>query len=138
MAEQTIGDYTRIYLGRGLYGQPLAAPDTDQLELGVSLLDMGEELETAVRFPEHLLAGLAVDRPDAAAVPPGTLYSATDDAIVYQSDGTSWTAWATGGGGGGASASDTACWLPLTTTVAGDDVLVFDADHSLIPTLIPL
>lgn len=39
--------------------------------------------------------------------------------------------------GGGASPSDTAAWMPLTTTVAGDDVLVFDADHSLIPTLVP-
>ena len=35
-------------------------------------------------------------------------------------------------------ADDTQVWLPLTTTVAGDDVLVYDADHSLIPTLIPL
>jgi hypothetical protein len=138
MAEQTIGDYTRIYLGRGLYGQPLAAPDTDQLELGVSLADMGEELETALRLPEHLLSGDVADRPAAAAVPAGTLYSATDENVVYQSDGTAWTAWATGGAGGGATPSDSACWLPLTTTVAGDDVLVFDAGHSLIPTLIPL
>jgi hypothetical protein len=29
-------------------------------------------------------------------------------------------------------------WLPLTTTdAAGDDMLVFDADHSLIPTFVP-
>ncbi len=34
-------------------------------------------------------------------------------------------------------ASDTEVWMPLTSTVSGDDVLVFDADHSLIPTLIP-
>lgn len=38
---------------------------------------------------------------------------------------------------GGATPSDTSVWMPLTTTVGGDDVLVFDADHSLIPTLIP-
>jgi len=38
----------------------------------------------------------------------------------------------------GATADDTACWMPLTTTVGGDDILVFDADHSLIPTLVPL
>jgi hypothetical protein len=38
---------------------------------------------------------------------------------------------------GGAGVHDTACWMPLTTTVAGDDVLVYDANHSLIPTLIP-
>jgi hypothetical protein len=40
--------------------------------------------------------------------------------------------------GGGDPADDTAVWMPLTTTLAGDDVLVFDADHSLIPTLTPL
>lgn len=32
----------------------------------------------------------------------------------------------------------TQVWLPLTTTLAGDDVVVFDADHSLIPTLVTL
>lgn len=39
---------------------------------------------------------------------------------------------------GGDPADDTHVWMPLTTTVGGDDVLVFDADHSLIPTLVPL
>lgn len=33
---------------------------------------------------------------------------------------------------------DAQVWMPLTTTVGGDDVLVFDAGHSLIPTLIPI
>ena len=28
-------------------------------------------------------------------------------------------------------------WLPLSSTVAGDDVLVYDAGHSLIPTSVP-
>jgi hypothetical protein len=42
-----------------------------------------------------------------------------------------------GGGGGGAGPADAAAWMPLTSTVGGDDVLVFDADHSLIPTLVP-
>lgn len=32
-------------------------------------------------------------------------------------------------------ASDTAAWMPLTTVVAGDPVLVWDGDDSLIPTL---
>jgi hypothetical protein len=34
-------------------------------------------------------------------------------------------------------ALDPAVWMPLTTTVGGDDVLVFDADDSLVPTLVP-
>jgi hypothetical protein len=56
-----------------------------------------------------------------------TKTSATDYATNWQTPS---------GGGGGSPASDTAVWMPLTTTLAGDDVLVFDADHSLIPTLI--
>lgn len=37
-------------------------------------------------------------------------------------------------------ASDTLVWMPLTTTAIGpgDDVLVFEADGGLVPTLIPL
>jgi Concanavalin A-like lectin/glucanases superfamily len=31
--------------------------------------------------------------------------------------------------------ADTQVWMPLTTTVGSDDVLVFDANHQLIPTL---
>lgn len=34
-------------------------------------------------------------------------------------------------------ADDTAAWMPLTTVVSGDPVLVWDGDDSLIPTLIP-
>lgn len=95
MAEQIIGDYTRIYLGRGLSGEPVT-PETDQIEMSVNLFDLGEELETAMRFPQHLLTGLLADRPDPAAVPPGTLYSA-DDGVIYQSDGAAWAEWAAGG-----------------------------------------
>lgn len=41
-------------------------------------------------------------------------------------------------GSGGAGPSDTRAWLPLSTTnSSGDDVLVFDDDHSLVPTLVP-
>jgi hypothetical protein len=46
--------------------------------------------------------------------------------------GVKWATPATG-----VPADDDAVWMPLTTTVGGDDVLVFDADHSLIPTLVP-
>jgi Concanavalin A-like lectin/glucanases superfamily len=34
--------------------------------------------------------------------------------------------------------TDTKVWMPLTTTVGTDDVLVFDANHQLIPTLTPI
>ena len=37
-----------------------------------------------------------------------------------------------------ASGGPSTVWLPLSTTNAnGDDVLVYDDDHSLIPTLVP-
>jgi hypothetical protein len=141
MAEQIVADYTRIYLGRGLDGEPLAAPDSDQIEISVNLDDLGEEFETAMRFPEHLLVGEEADRPDAAAVPAGALYSATDTGIVYQSDGSTWAAWATsgtgGGDGGGAAPTDTAGWMPLTTVLGGVPDLVWDASDSLIPTYTP-
>lgn len=39
---------------------------------------------------------------------------------------------------GGDPADDTSVWMPLTSTVGGDDVLVFDADSNLIPTLTPI
>ena len=38
----------------------------------------------------------------------------------------------------GDPALDTAVWMPLTSVVAGEPVLVWDADDSLVPTLIPL
>jgi hypothetical protein len=34
--------------------------------------------------------------------------------------------------------TDTKVWMPLSTTVGGDDVLVYDASHQLIPTLTPI
>ncbi len=47
-----------------------------------------------------------------------------------QSTGVHWATPSTGNPSG-----DTQVWLPLTSTVGGDDVLVFDASHQLIPTL---
>lgn len=45
------------------------------------------------RFADHLLVGVIADRPVATAVPVGTLYAATDEGIVYQSDGADWANW---------------------------------------------
>src|SRR5262245_8135230 len=47
----------------------------------------------STRFADHLLVGIADDRPVATAVPVGTLYSSTDEGVVYQSDGTDWANW---------------------------------------------
>jgi hypothetical protein len=42
-----------------------------------------------------LLHGVAASRPAANAVAGGTVYSATDTGAISQSDGSSWTTWAT-------------------------------------------
>jgi hypothetical protein len=128
-----------FYVGRGLRGEVLE--HDGNVELSVDLTDLGDEFETAMRFPQHLLVGALVDRPPADEVPVGALYSA-DDGTVYQAvyqtvDGTvDWETWATAGGGG-ASPADTAGWMPLTTVVGGVPELVWESTDSLIPTYGP-
>lgn len=51
------------------------------------------------RFADHLLEGDHASRPDATDVPVGTLYACSDHALIYQSDGATWSTWATLGGG---------------------------------------
>jgi hypothetical protein len=46
-----------------------------------------------------LLSGTFAARPAANTVAGGTLYSATDTGVIYQSDGSSWTTYATTGSG---------------------------------------
>ena len=132
-----------FYVGRGLRGELLE--EDGNVELSVDLTDLGDEFETAMRFPQHLLVGALADRPPPDEVPAGALYSA-DDGTVYQAvyqaaDGTTdWETWATagtGGGGGGTSPADTAGWMPLTTVLGGVPDLVWDADNNLIPTYGP-
>jgi hypothetical protein len=41
-------------------------------------------------------------------------------------------------GGSGSSISDNQAWMPLTTVFDGEPQLVWDANNSLIPTLVPL
>ncbi len=53
------------------------------------------------RFTDHLLTGDHPSRPSASAVPTGTLYSCTTHSLIYKTDGTAWSTWATLGGGGG-------------------------------------
>jgi len=126
-----------FYVGRGLRGEVLE--DDGNVELSVDLTDLGDEFETAMRVPQHLLVGALVDRPNPDEVPVGALYSA-DDGVVYQAvyqaaDGTvDWNTWATGGGGFD-PATATSWWFPL---VDSDGTCVLDDNGALIPTLIPL
>ena len=71
--------------------------------------------------------------PDSSLGGNGDYYIDNDTGTVYVKEGGAWSPVYIPPG---AMSTDTSCWLPLTTTVAGDDVLVFDADYSLIPTFI--
>lgn len=71
------------------------------------------------RFIDHLTTGIHSARPAANAVPTGSLYSCTTHGLVYQTDGTSWSTWATLGG-----------TLPVTTK---GDLLGFDSAAARIP-----
>ena len=93
------------------------------------------------RFADHLLDGTHASRPAATAVPSGTLYSCSDHALIYQSDGATWATYATLGTAGGiavglldakgdliaASAADTAAKL---TAGANNKVLTADSAQS--------
>jgi len=67
----------------------------------------------------------------------------TDVDISSPSDGDVPT-WDSGTGtwiagpGGGFPVDDTSIWMPLTTIMDGEPVLVWDGDDSLIPTLLPI
>jgi hypothetical protein len=56
------------------------------------------------RFADHLLTGSHASRPAGTAVPAGSLYSCTTHGLIYQSDGTTWTTYATLGGTGSVAA----------------------------------
>jgi len=64
------------------------------------------------------LTGDHASRPAASAVGVGSLYSCTTHDLIYQSDGSSWTTWATVGGGGGGGGGLTHTYYGRTTTGA--------------------
>lgn len=68
-------------------------------------------------LPGLLATGDHASRPAASAVGTGALYSCTDHALVYQTDGSSWTTWASLGGGG----------IPETLIDAAGDLIVGSA-----------
>lgn len=62
----------------------------------------------ATTFADHLLGpDTHANRPAATAVPSGTLYSCSDHSLVYQSDGATWSTWATLGTSGAYSPGGT-------------------------------
>lgn len=69
-------------------------------------------------FAGHLLDGIHASRPAATDVPAGTLYSCSTHGLVYQSDGATWSTWATLG------AAET---LPATIMDAKGDLIAASA-----------
>lgn len=133
------GRFNKITVGTGLDGTD-NGDDSITLTVDLSELDHGS------------LGGLGDDdhtqyvRKDTLTTK-GDLYAATGASsparLAVGTDGQRLTARSSAAGGvawedPADPSSDTKVWMPLTTTVAGDDVLVFDADHSLIPTLTPI
>lgn len=59
-----------------------------------------------ITIPGMFLTGDHASRPAATAVGSGSLYSCTDHSLIYQSDGSSWSTWATLGSGGGGAPDD--------------------------------
>lgn len=51
-----------------------------------------------ITIPGMFLTGIHASRPAASAVGGGSIYSCTTHSLIYQSDGSSWTTWATLGG----------------------------------------
>jgi hypothetical protein len=108
------------------------------------------------RFADHLQVGDHASRPVATAVAVGTLYSCTDHGLIYQSDGATWSTYATMAGGGAPAAhthpsseiSDaTAAGIAILTAanaaaqrtalalVIGTNVQAYDADLGVIAAL---
>lgn len=66
-------------------------------------------------FSDHLLSGDHASRPAATAVPEGTLYACTDHGLIYQSDGSAWSTWATLSPSGGSGTFVRRVYQSLTT-----------------------
>ncbi len=136
---------------------PAGRYDTIRIGHGLDGTDGGDGSNTfavdETELTHGLLAGLAADdhpqyTQKATLTAKGDLYAATGASVparlpvgtngqVLTADSTQTAGVKWAAGTGGAGPHDTAAWLPLTTTVGGDDVLVYDAGHSLIPTLVP-
>lgn len=88
-------------------------------------------------FADHLPTGDHASRPAAGDVPEGTLYSCTDHDLIYQSDGASWSTWATVGGGGtdanaihDNASGEIAAITEKASPVSADLILIEDSEAS--------
>lgn len=77
------------------------------------------------------------NRPAATAVPAGTLYSASDTAIIYRSDGTTWSTWATLASGVRTINAQTGTTYTLALTDAGASKFLTLSNASAITLTVP-
>lgn len=71
-------------------------------------------------FASHLTKGIHSARPAATAVPAGSLYSCSTHGLIYQSDGSSWSTYATLGGTAFGAWTD---YTPALTAAGGNPAL---------------
>lgn len=95
-------------------------------------------------FADHVQTGDHASRPAATAVAAGTLYSCSDHGLIYQSDGATWSTYATLAGGGAPAAHATSHQsgggdaIKLDDLAAPDDNTDLDASttkHGLLKKL---
>lgn len=63
------------------------------------------------RVTDITATGIHSARPAANAVPTGSLYSCTTHSLIYKTDGSTWSTWATLGAGGAVPAAVSAAAL---------------------------
>jgi uncharacterized protein YndB with AHSA1/START domain len=88
-------------------------------------------------LPALLDTGNHAGRPAASAVGSGALYSCTDHDIIYQSDGSSWTTWATVGGPGAPAAGSVLQVVTATSTADDTTTAATLQASSLSATITP-
>lgn len=89
-------------------------------------------------------AGVTADRPAVGDVPKGSLYSSTDDNVIYRNNGTTWDTWATLATGGAITDADVEPVAPedqtgtsYTFVLADSSRLVRVSNASAITVTIP-
>lgn len=130
------GRYDTINLGDGLGGTDNGDgsntihvnTDGSTIEVSGDALRVKDGGITSAKIADGAIVNADVNA--SAAIDPTKLSHPGGTSTFLRADGT-WAA-------AGTMPTDSHAWMPLTTTVGGDDVLVFDASHQLVPTYVPL
>ncbi len=129
------GRYNTINVGPGLVGTD---EGDDSVTFEVDVDDVTIEVASPIKvkdggISEVKLGFTDITTADTSVSEHGLAPKLSGDATTYLDGTGAYTTPA-----GTAPIDDTDVWMPLTSVVAGDPVLVWDGDDSLIPTLIPI